>query len=416
MTSSVQLLVSPWRSYQELQDFYDTLFKDQESESFDGYVERLIKTKNTLISWHLRLGGQPQYSKEIQATCAFVSAIIHDRLMDAMTTGFKGTDHGSYEAAIHLEGALPSLYSSAVIAFYEMVYYNSVHSGEKVDRRQISREMGNVLESLGLPNWICQVRHEAAHFEKPSLVLLRRTSSIGLDYLRDKFWKPLLTDKRLDVKAEKLVSSVSKDKPEVIEDIRELLLDDLEKQTFVNFLVKSLLKSSRFDQNATIYGVYKLETKTKDRGSTVIEIVSKADLLPDLCHHLIGYFESDNFQLKTSSIAWFDEIMRGLTSTEELMSDFLYPHLNSIDNQVHLQIVWTRVFDHLTRKPSRTSLYLLKYFTTILSSSKDIVYKAINGMSILLGEDDKTQVDNLKKQRKRKGKSVQLDSNKKSKV
>jgi hypothetical protein len=340
--------------------------------------------------------------------------------MDAMTTGFKGGDVGSYEASIHLEGALPSLYSTAVISFLEMLKHYKLTEKGKVSRREarkeVSRNMPRLLESLGLPSWILDVRNEAAHFSKPlSLVLMRRVSSMALAFLRDNFWKILLTENQSEQKADHLIESIFNSDEESPTKIKGPLLHflSLDEVTNLTFLVKSLLERTKFKETADVApDISCLDKNSQVKGAFIIDILSYRHHLPNVCHNMISFFDFDNDQLRRSSMSWFQEILMGITSDGAFLSDYVYEKPDRIEANVSRRILWVQVLTHLAMKPSKTTVHLLKYFETLLPSAIQVVQKTIFAMKVLLGDNElgiNDQGDEYIKMRqgskKRKGKS-----------
>lgn len=353
----------------------------------------MIRAKNVLTAWKMK-GSHVGYSSEIQTTAAFVSAVIHDDLVNAMSSGV--TDEGSFVGSTHLETVLPSLYATAIISFHELVrHYVRKTSGviSRNDERMSSIDTSSLLEHLGLPSWISGVRHDWAHAHFPSLTVLRRCSDIGLNFLKVNVWAPLLRDGRIDLKIESMVSDIiipSGDESVQMSAktaFRQSLYADGNKMTVLKFVVTALLKLTEWDSKRTSSDkdiVKDIDDQEKQAGSFIIKVIAKGDLLHILCHHLLSYFEDEDEQMREASIAWFIEVMRGMTSTDAVMSDFLFRKTHRIQRQIHLRILWTRVLDHLLRKPSKISELLLKYFVIILPPLKDTIEENSEVMSCVV--------------------------------
>ena len=372
-----------------------------EYKSFDSYLERMIRAKNVLTAWKMR-GSHVGYSSEIQTTCAFVSAVIHDDLVNAISSGV--TDEGTFVGSTHLETALPSLYATAIISFHELVrHYVRKASGviSRNSEKVSSIDTSSLLEHLGLPSWISGVRHDWAHAHFPSLTVLRRCSDIGLNFLKVNVWGPLLRDGRIDLKMETMISDIiiPSDNESVQMSaktaFRQSLYADGNKMMILKFVVSALLKLTEWDSKCTPSDediIKEIDGQEKQAGSFIIKVIAKGDLLHVFCHNLLSYFEDEDEQMREASIAWFIEVMRGMTSTDAVMSDFLFRKTHRIQRQIHLRILWTRVLDHLQRKPSRISQLLLKYFVIILPSLKDTIEENIEIMSCVI-ETDATKED-----------------------
>jgi len=57
--------------------------------------------------------------------------------------------------------------------------------------RAYAASVASLCEQMGLPGWLVDVRHEAAHNDLPSLSVLRLATKTFLGYLEEKYWVPL---------------------------------------------------------------------------------------------------------------------------------------------------------------------------------------------------------------------------------
>lgn len=62
-------------------------------------------------------------------------------------------------------------------------------------QRAFAGSISSLCEQMGLPGWIVDLRHEAAHNDLPSLASLRLAAKTFLGYLEERFWTPLLNVK-----------------------------------------------------------------------------------------------------------------------------------------------------------------------------------------------------------------------------
>jgi len=409
----------PWRSYEELEIFLKTLFKEHDpNESFDSYVERLIESKNTLMAWKLR-GGTFEYFWEIQTTIDILTAIIHDRLVDAMETAGRENE-GNFEASIHLESALHSLYGTAMISFYDLIKYYKRKPNGGIARFSKDNNLGNVgnhAESLGLPSWIADARNESAHGSQSSLSILKKACFIGLDFIRDNFWN-LLLQNRIDIHTEIFVkdilnlymneADVSIPDKFASDRIGNFLHQHNSKFTTLKFMVNSLLRNTAWDEDLTTPDnslVREIHPKHKQAGVMIIKQVVKLELLHSLCHEMISSFDEEG-QMREAGVAWVIEILRGMTEKDAVLSKVLSDPskgvVDSIRDQDEFKIYWVRILHHLARKPSKITLHLLSYFKAIIPFCTDTVTKLQKMMEVILGEGDEKNEKVIQKSMKRK--------------
>jgi len=148
----------------------------------------------TVAVWRDRAeGGRLPHSVEISA--ALASALLQDAtahdLDDAAAAAYCGYGygyHGRPPSASEL--SLRMAYSSTVVrATNGLADASVINRGLKKPGYGVS--VAALCERIGIPGWVVDMRHDAAHNELPSLPSLRLASKTLLGYLGDKYWSEL---------------------------------------------------------------------------------------------------------------------------------------------------------------------------------------------------------------------------------
>jgi hypothetical protein len=160
----------PWRNDQEWHYIYTHLYpiipKSQDDPIIQNNQSLTQNNKqqlavNRIKAWNAR--GKIPHS--IECTASFVEIQLTDKQM------------------ILNEHSLRLLYSAAFIRFVNGF----------IDPQQkgvYAQSMTLVAESLQLPPWFIEIRHQATHDVLPTLPLLRKATEQALDWLYEFYWKP----------------------------------------------------------------------------------------------------------------------------------------------------------------------------------------------------------------------------------
>ena len=62
--------------------------------------------------------------------------------------------------------------------------------------RAYAASIASLCEQMGLPGWLVDIRHEAAHNDLPSLSVLRLATKTFLGYLQERYWMPLANSRQ----------------------------------------------------------------------------------------------------------------------------------------------------------------------------------------------------------------------------
>lgn len=382
---NVQMIATPWHNYGELKQLYVNIYGDDDEADLnrdDHVVESLIAAKNTLLAWKMRKPDN-DHSLEIEATLSFVIASIQDSFNKKILSSVGGrTD----------ESSLPAVYSTAIIRFCHLIrYYRDDPQRKRCCRTKkppsLEYPIGEHAESLGIPAWITELRNETSHASTPSLNLMRRAMFISMGWLRHNFWADLVR---------------VRDAPDTVHEVTKEFLNDSSparsaKELLRGFfndshvdatkhIVHSMVKSTSPKKETDVHN-FQLTDLSKDRGKDIISVLCQRGQVSNIVLHLISLMDSTEPQVKTSSIAWLVEILRGITSTSAFMSDFLHHVLKDIKENTALQLKWIRILHHLALKPSEVTLHLLKYFKLIIPSSDETIEKITLRLKTFLGHD-----------------------------
>jgi len=144
----------------------------------------------TVAVWRDRAeGGRLPHSVETSA--ALASALLED----ANAHDLDGDAATYYECGYHgrppSELSLRMSYSSAVVRATNGLADASV-SNRGLKKPGYGMSVAALCERIGIPGWVVDMRHDAAHNELPSLPSLRLASKTLLGYLGDKYWSELV--------------------------------------------------------------------------------------------------------------------------------------------------------------------------------------------------------------------------------
>lgn len=147
--------IVPWFDSKEWLDVYEKIYISKNK----------IEAHNLLLIWKARC---PSLPSGIESTLTLLEVLIQDENNVTSLTTMRG-DH-----------LLRLAYSSAIMRFVNHMLDTETAKGSSL--YQAAR-------SLGVPDWIIDLRHNTAHSNNlSSIELLREASHIGLDWLERSYW------------------------------------------------------------------------------------------------------------------------------------------------------------------------------------------------------------------------------------
>lgn len=148
--------LSPWYNTKEWNDVYFNIFDP--SSTLTSKQSAL----DQLLIWKARC---PSLPSGVEATMSLLNVHIQDRGQHEICT-----DH-----------MLRLAYTSALLRFVN-------HMFDKETAKGLS--LFQAARTFGVPEWIIELRHDAAHGNKlPHLELLREASAISFDWLQKNYWE-----------------------------------------------------------------------------------------------------------------------------------------------------------------------------------------------------------------------------------
>lgn len=151
----------PWFSMTEWYDVYNQVYSNNHEEQEKAY--------ETLLVWKAR---NPKLPVGVDCTLSLVQVSLRDREWSEKLD--------KAELPIHYENDLCMMYSLSIMRFLNHIA-NIGHT------KQTS--LFQIAKQLNIPEWIVNLRHDAAHgHELPSISVLRIAVNILLTWLHDEYW------------------------------------------------------------------------------------------------------------------------------------------------------------------------------------------------------------------------------------
>ncbi|EED22927.1 cell morphogenesis protein Las1, putative [Talaromyces stipitatus ATCC 10500] len=171
-----KIIITPWRDESELADVRSKFYPSSSPSGFSPTDQRSDACR-IVEAWKLR-GHLPH---AVEATALLTDAILHDDTTHANNNNSIFSIRATYAAA----------FSRFVTGLVDNKLGGQYHRGTT---------MFNRASMIGLPLSFVELRHEAAHRELPSLVLLRSYANRALEWLWDYYWvrieRPYPVDER----------------------------------------------------------------------------------------------------------------------------------------------------------------------------------------------------------------------------
>ncbi|XP_051166795.1 ribosomal biogenesis protein LAS1L [Leptopilina boulardi] len=151
----------PWFSMAEWYDVYNQIYSNNHEEQEKAY--------ETLLVWKAR---NPKLPVGVDCTLSLIQVSLRDREWSEKLD--------KAELPIHYENDLCMMYSLSIMRFLNHI--SNIGHMKQTSLFQIAKQ-------LNIPEWIVNLRHDAAHgHELPSIGVLRIAVNILLTWLHDEYW------------------------------------------------------------------------------------------------------------------------------------------------------------------------------------------------------------------------------------
>ncbi|XP_046814658.1 uncharacterized protein LOC124422355 isoform X1 [Vespa crabro] len=155
------LKLVPWFSPTEWHQVYNQIYSNNNDEQTEAY--------ETLLAWKARM---PKLPVGVDCTLSIIQVCLRDREWSPKID--------NAELPIHYENDLCLMYSTAIMRFLNHIS-NIGHT------KQTS--LFHIAKQLNIPEWIVNLRHDAAHgHELPSIDVLRIAVNLLLTWLHEEYW------------------------------------------------------------------------------------------------------------------------------------------------------------------------------------------------------------------------------------
>lgn len=155
------LKLVPWFSPAEWHRVYKQIYSNNNGEQIRGY--------EMLLTWKARM---PKLPVGVDCTLSILQVCLRDR---EWIFKIKNT-----ELLMHYENDLCLMYSTAIMRFLN--YISNIGHTKQTSMFQIAKQ-------LNIPEWIVNLRHDAAHgYELPSIDVLRIAANVLLTWLHEEYW------------------------------------------------------------------------------------------------------------------------------------------------------------------------------------------------------------------------------------
>eukprot|EP00904_Undaria_pinnatifida_P007944 jgi/Undpi1/427/HiC_scaffold_1.g00423.m1 len=151
----------PWRDWEEWYRVKALLF------SHEPYL-RYLGVQH-VAAWRSR--------ERVPHAVETTSQLVEVRLNDAAPLG------GGVAGPSRSEEELRLVYSAVIIRAINGLTGHEQKTGHAIPVSSLARE-------IGIPTWLVDIRHEAAHKQLPGIVILRLASDFLVDYLWGRYWGP----------------------------------------------------------------------------------------------------------------------------------------------------------------------------------------------------------------------------------
>ncbi|KAK2582080.1 hypothetical protein KPH14_002783 [Odynerus spinipes] len=155
------LKLVPWFSPAEWHRVYEQIYSNNDDEQ--------IKAYETLLAWKARM---PKLPVGVDCTLSIIQVCLRDREWTPKID--------NAELPVHYENDLCLMYSTAIMRFLNHI--SNIGHTKQTSLFQIAKQ-------LNIPEWIVNLRHDAAHgHELPSIDVLRIAINVLLTWLHEEYW------------------------------------------------------------------------------------------------------------------------------------------------------------------------------------------------------------------------------------
>lgn len=348
-------LNQPWTSDDDLVQWFDVVYESPQEQDHDERLKQLSWARDEILKWRVRPSNVNIL--ELETMSLFLTAEIH-----SIESKKSETDSDTHRIA--------TLYSAGVVRFCEVLrHYVASEDGDGMTRSCNTRPlMREIAESLDIPSWIIDLRHDACHSRTPPLTLLKQASFIAQNWLRVNFWTPKIR-KTEDFDFGRMVRTLegySKKSPSEVESHVVSLLRSNHHKT-LRVIVHLLTTSIPPMETDITFQDLTLPPGVRKRFSPLIMLVFKCNLVHELLHLLINSSHQDD-HVNISSVIWFKELVSSFYGQKEESNKPAFP-LQEISSKLKsspsLQLLFLRIVHHLTNNPFKLTPPLIEMFAIL---------------------------------------------------
>ncbi|XP_074646213.1 ribosomal biogenesis protein LAS1L-like [Tubulanus polymorphus] len=150
-----------WFDSNEWNQVYNELFSKSKSKRKHA-LRRIDVWKSRMIN---------KLSASIECTALLIQAVLDDE---------ESSSESENRSAVDTK--LRMNYSMALIRFVNAMT-------ETLQNREYAQPVHKIAESMGLPEWLVELRHQASHSALPSLEILRCGAEFSLNWLKAEYWE-----------------------------------------------------------------------------------------------------------------------------------------------------------------------------------------------------------------------------------
>jgi len=188
--------ITPWRDADEFEAVGELLLSagstidvsafssslvDGSTQEVQIQINLIRHALRQVIVWRTR-SAYNQLPYTIESTACLAELLVHD--YDSSTA-----------ASLSTQMSLRLAYSSAVIRAVNGIA-NSLQQRRGLDRAN-ALSVATLCRRMGLPGWVVDMRHDAAHGELPTLPCLRMAAKTLLEFFSTFYWKPLSDSRKI---------------------------------------------------------------------------------------------------------------------------------------------------------------------------------------------------------------------------
>lgn len=369
-------LNQPWTTDEELLEWYSVAYNQDRPDGDEGKIRDYTWARDVVQKWRVR-----SRSVELEAVSLLLTAEL-EYLKSKSTKD-------EFDYCI-----IASLFSTAVIRFCEVLRHYIIDDDGEITRCAHPKTLTKKLsDSLNVPSWIIDLRHEACHAKTPPLTLLRQASFIIQDWLQVNFWtsKILKAEKFEFGKVSRLIQSYCS-KPS--DENRSIIVSALKENhhKILRAVVHQLtLSIDPSDIPADVdFENLSVRPHIRKNMNPLVHLIMKQCLIQDLLHLLINVFCLKEDCTNLPAIIWFKEIVsRILTMTgdQSKAGRAAQDYSSLLKNNSSVQVTFLRVVHHLCYKPVIFTPPLLKMMAILFkdTSHHDMVERSASFTSIFMG-------------------------------